>query len=104
MPRPRERVRLEDGLKLDLNKLLRDGFAKRGELRGGLIHWRRIPSGEIVSLGIIEADLSSGPFGWLTLKLGGVEQKIPLQAASRHSGGAQWYFVCPATGRDASVL
>ena len=33
MARWRERVRLEDGLKLDLNKLVRAGLAKRGEER-----------------------------------------------------------------------
>jgi hypothetical protein len=104
MPRWRERVRREDGLKLDLNKLMRDGFAKRGEFRRGLIHWCRIPSGEIVASGIIEADLSSGPFGWLMLKLGRIDQKIQLRAVSRHFGGAQWYFICPAAGRKVSVL
>jgi hypothetical protein len=32
MPRPRQRVRLESGLKLDLNKLMRNGFAKPGAM------------------------------------------------------------------------
>jgi hypothetical protein len=106
MPRPRQRVRLEDGLKLDLimNKLIRDGFAKWGELRRGLIHWRRIRSGEIVSLGIIEANLLSEPFGWLTLEIGSLVQRIQLCAEWRHFGGVQWYFMCPASGRKASVL
>jgi hypothetical protein len=104
MPRGRERIRLEDGLKLDLNKLMRDGFAKRGEFRRRLIDWHRIPSGEIVALGTIETDLSSEPFGWLALKLGRVDQRIQLGAVPRHFGGAQWYFMCPATGGDVSVL
>ena len=30
MARPRKRVRLEDGLKLDVNKLVRQGFWPRG--------------------------------------------------------------------------
>ena len=30
MPRPRERVCLQDGLKLDLNRLAHKGFVKRG--------------------------------------------------------------------------
>ena len=30
MPRPRERVCLQDGLKLDLNRLARQGFVRRG--------------------------------------------------------------------------
>jgi hypothetical protein len=36
MPRPRERVCLQDGLKLDLNSLARDGFVKFGSSIG----WR----------------------------------------------------------------
>jgi hypothetical protein len=38
---------LEDGLKLDLNRLFRDGFAKRDEVRRGLISSRRVQSGDI---------------------------------------------------------
>jgi len=41
MPRPRQRVRLESGLKLDLNKLLRDAQVKRGQLGRGTYSWRR---------------------------------------------------------------
>jgi hypothetical protein len=40
MPRPRERVCLQDGLKLDLNRLARQGFVRSGAnigLRG--IRW-----------------------------------------------------------------
>jgi hypothetical protein len=33
MPRPRERICLQDGLKLDLTRLARKGFIKRGEHR-----------------------------------------------------------------------
>ena len=32
MARPRQRVRLEDGLKLDLNKLLREGLGPPGRI------------------------------------------------------------------------
>ena len=39
MARWLERVRLEDGLKLDLNKLLRDGFGKTDEWRRRSIQW-----------------------------------------------------------------
>ncbi len=42
--------------------------------------------------------------GWLTIRLGGVEQSISLVARSRHFGGRQWYFVCPVTDKLASVL
>lgn len=104
MPRPRERVRLENGLKLNVNKLMRDGCAKSGELRRRSISWTRIPSGEVVARGWIEIDLRSEPFGWLELELGKIKQKIQLRAVSRNFGGCQWYLMCPQTGKDASVL
>ena len=40
----------------------------------------------------------------MRLVVGAVEQSIDLVAAPRHFGGLQWHFVCPMTGRRASVL
>jgi hypothetical protein len=104
MPRSRYRVRLEDGLKLDLNHLFRDGFAKRGEVRRRFIFWHRVSFGDVVASGFIETDVRDEPFGWITLDLGKVQQRIQLHAVSRHFGGTQWYFLCPAAGGHASVL
>lgn len=70
MARGRCRVRLEGGLKLDLNKLFREGMAKRGELRSDLITWCKIPSGDLVEFGLIETDFRTEPFGWITVNLG----------------------------------
>ena len=43
MPRPRERVCLQDGLKLDLNRLARQGFVRRGANIGGRgIKWTQL--------------------------------------------------------------
>jgi hypothetical protein len=40
MPRQRQRVRLEDSLKLDLNKLVRRGFVQPGGMTGPVgIRW-----------------------------------------------------------------
>ena len=58
MPRPRERVCLQDGLKLDLNRLARKGFVRRGAnigIRG--ITWTHSYWGEIAT-GTISADMS----------------------------------------------
>ena len=50
MPRPRERVCLQDGLKLNLNRLARNGFIRRGARSGPMgIRWHvacRVPSPE----------------------------------------------------------
>jgi hypothetical protein len=103
MPRSRSRVCLQDGLKLDLNRLTRKGFIRRGcycGVRG--IKWTNSYWGEVASA-LICADLSSPPSGWLKLE-GGLNQVILLAAQPRRYGGHQWYFVCPVTGRLASLL
>ena len=104
MPRPRQRVCLQDGLKLDLNRLARNGFVQRGANIGARgIGWTHSYWGKIAS-GTISADMSGLNRGWLRIQLGGLNQWIELIARPRHFGGHQWYFVCPATNRLASVL
>jgi hypothetical protein len=104
MPRSRSRVCLQDGLKLDLNRLTRRGFVQRG-CYGGVrgIKWTHSYWGEVASA-LISADLSDPSSGWLRLQGGGLDQMISLATQPRRFGGHQWYFVCPVTGRLASVL
>jgi hypothetical protein len=97
MSRFRQRVRLEDGLKLDLNWLIRERLARPGVKCNCAIGWR----GET---GRLTVDLTGVQQGWLRLELGTLDQWIDLDPAPRHSGGRQWYFVCPVTQRRASVL
>jgi len=103
MPRPRERVCLQDGLKLDLNRLSRKGFIKPGSIGACGIAWTHSYWGQIAS-GIISADMSGQIEGWLRIQLGSLDQRIILVARDRHFGGEQWYFVCPVMNRRASVL
>jgi hypothetical protein len=104
MPRDRSRACLNDGLKLDLNRLARRGFVRRGALSGRHgIAWNHSYWGELAS-GVISADMSGERAGWLRLELGGSLHVFELAARGRHFGGRQWYFVCPSTGRLASVL
>ena len=104
MARWRERVRLEDGLKLDLNKLLRDGFGKTGQRRWRSIQWSYVRSGEVIASGSLEMDLREDEDARAGLRLGKLDQFIRLVREPRRFGGGQWYFVCPTTGRLASVL
>jgi hypothetical protein len=46
MPRPRHRVRLEDGLNLDLNRLIRQNLVRPGAAWGSTILWSYRYSGE----------------------------------------------------------
>jgi hypothetical protein len=74
MSRPRERVCLQDGLKLDLNRLARRGFIKPGGnigLRG--ITWTHSYWGDVAT-GTISADMSGKGEGWFRIQLGGLDQ------------------------------
>src|ERR1700704_6037848 len=104
MGKDRVRVCLQDGLKLDLNRLARNGIVRRGAnigMRG--IRWTHSYWGDIAS-GFISADLTGEWNGWFRVQLGNLDQRINLSSRQRYFGGRQWYFVCPATGQLASVL
>jgi hypothetical protein len=82
MSRPRERVCLQDGLKLDLNRLARKGFIKHGTnigVRG--ITWTHSYWDEIAT-GFITADMSGNDEGWFRIQLGSLDQRITLVARS----------------------
>ena len=84
MPRPRERVCLQDGLKLDLNRLARQGFVRRGTNIGGRgIKWTHSYWGEIAT-GTISADMSGPNEGWFRIQLGSLDQRIVLVRRPRH--------------------
>jgi hypothetical protein len=104
MARDRQRVRLEDGLKLDLNRLIRQHVVRPGALRRSTIRWSHRFSDEEVASGRLSADVTRDGRGWLRIELGGLDQRIDLVGHPRHYGGHQWYFLCPQTGRRASVL
>jgi hypothetical protein len=104
MARWRQRVRLEDGLKLDLNRLIRQNLVRPGAAWGSTIRWNYRYSGGEVSSGSIKADMTYERRGWLQIVVGGVVQTIDLVSAPRHFGGRQWYFLCPRTIRRVSTL
>src|SRR5262245_57241222 len=103
MGRSAWRVRLENGLKLDLNRLTRAGFVRPGTISlptgitrtdsywglGGAVFW---------------ADMRGPIEGEFQISMGDLDQRIGLVQLQRHFGGGQWYFVCPITNRRASVL
>ena len=103
MARPRIRIPLEDGLKLDLNKL-RVQAVLQGETIQRIICWDPRYSGDARRFGLLIWSFSSASCGSIRLRLGALKQSIDLVALPRHFGGVQWYFVCPMTGRRASVL
>ena len=104
MPRSRQRITLESGLKLDLNKLRRQGLIRPGEKCGVVIRWTNTYTGEEIAQGVITSNMEGKYEGWLRIQLGGLDQTITLVPKPRHFGGHQWYFVCPVMNRYVSVL
>jgi hypothetical protein len=104
MPQSRKRACLQEGLKLDLNWLARNGFIQRGAKTGPrAIRWTHWHWGEIAT-GIVSADMSGQSEGWLRVQLSNLNQTIVLISRPRHFGGGQWYFNCPTMNRPVSVL
>lgn len=104
MSRPRKRVRLQDGLWLDLNKLLREGLGQPGKIPWPVeIRWVPTRSGEIAKESITIRK-EGEERGFLRIVLGNIDQRLELVSQLRHFGGRQWYFQCPVTGRKCSVV
>jgi hypothetical protein len=105
MPKPRQRACLQDGLRLDLNKLARQGLVRPGASVGPhLIRWTYTHTGEEIASGLITANMEGQYEGWLRIQIGSLDQRIILVPRARHFGGHQWYFVCPVMNRWSSIL
>jgi hypothetical protein len=104
MPRQRQRLCLQDGLRLDIRWLARRRLIAPGSATGPhAIRWVN-SDGEVIASGWISADLRSDIEGLLHIQIGELDQTITLVPLPRHLGGRQWFFVCPVTNYRASVL
>jgi hypothetical protein len=103
MARPRKRTQLEDGVKLDVNKL-RVQAASQGEPTKRVVCYYPRYSHDARRFGLLVWRFSSATRGSMGLLLDSLDQLIDLVALPRHFGGLQWHFMCPMTGRRASVL
>jgi hypothetical protein len=104
VPRPRQRVCLEAGLKLDLNRLVRQGCVAPGACSTFRIVWANNYIGEEVACAQFAAHMISAHEGRLRIQMGDTEQTILLVPRPRRFGGHQWYFICPVMNCSASVL
>jgi hypothetical protein len=104
MARPRQRVRLQDGLWLDLNKLLREGLGPPGKIPWPVeIRWTSSRSGEIAKASLTIRKEGEDR-GYLRIMMGELDQRLELIAQPRHFGGQHWYFRCPVTSYKCSVV
>jgi hypothetical protein len=105
MARPRKRVRLEEGLKLDVNKLVRGGLLPRGsEPLTFSTSWTSNRQGVIASAFSTIQKESDDRGSFRVTIVGKTQQRLELVACPRHFGGQQWYFKCPVTGKNCSVV
>jgi hypothetical protein len=105
MARPRQRVRLEDGLNLDLNEYVREGFWPRGhEPKIISTQWTSNWHGVIASALITIRTEAEDRGSLRIVVIGKLDQRINLIAQPRHFGGRQWYFLCPVSGKKCSVV
>jgi hypothetical protein len=104
MPRPLQRACLEAGLKLDLNRLMRQGCVVPGAYSTFRTRWTNNYTGEETASADFTADMTSRHEGRLDIKMDDRQQTIFLVPRPRPFGGSQWYFVCPVMNRCCSVL
>ncbi len=103
--RSRQRACLQEGLRLDLNRLARSGFVSRGCKNGPkAIQWTNTYTGEIIAAALLTADLRDPATGSFRIQIGKSQQVFDLAFCPRHFGGGQWYFICPRTGRLCSAV
>ena len=102
------RSTVEDGLTLDMNKLVRERNIRPGGWCSGTLRWRRVPSGEEVASIGYEANLIGPVDAWMRLsyRVNGEpqDQRITLEATQPNYGGRRWWFRCPATGDRVAKL
>jgi hypothetical protein len=97
MPRPTSRARLEYGLKLDINRAIRDGLVSPGAHTRATLQWQGYDW-------IITADMAGTARGYVRVQTGELDERIELVARARHFGGRQWFFVCPYLRQRCTVL
>jgi hypothetical protein len=103
MPRGRERVCLEHGLKLNINELAREGLLQPRARAFCTYSWTNSHTGELTARAQIITQIQTERRGWFRIQMEDLDQWIDLVAEPRHFGGRQWYFKCPCTPQ-CSVL
>src|SRR5262249_35153906 len=105
MSRPRQRACLHDGLKLDLNKLIRRGTVQPGWKAGHTSSSGPMTTaGGPIASGYITADMTGSERGWFRFQGDDRDEWTDLVACKRHFGGRQWYLRSVAIGRRARAI
>ena len=102
----------DDGLTLNLAKLLRDRLLRPGQDLGGSLVWRNTrTSKQVGSIGY-QASLGdeagrlrlSYTTTWASGEKHASDYEVELTTTSQPFGGERWWFICPRTGRRVAKL
>jgi len=106
--------RLDSGLRLDINKLVRDKLVGLNKRHTGNLTWNIVGTGEPVASAGYETNTLNPDDMWLRLHytltpcFGGEPEKkdykIRLVTTQPKYGGKRVWFICPITHRRTSVL
>lgn len=99
MGRVRYRATLEQGPRIDINTLIREGRIKPGELKGFTVTYF---DGAKVTLAADMRPERTSPL--VVIACEGGRQEIALLSIPVHFGGVKWFFRCPKTFQRVSVL
>jgi hypothetical protein len=109
MPRHMQRIPLQAGLQLNVNRLISEGFIQPGKVTKPSVFYWLDDEGDERASARIEANLTNpsandARYGTMRIHANQIDQTVRLVDCPRHFGGRQWYFVCPAQNRCVSVL
>lgn len=106
--------KLDEGLKLDINRMKRQGQIRHSCYCSGDIQWTYTNTGEYASSLGYESNLMDEGNMWLRLKYSHtpwwseeaekVDYTIKIASTHPNYGGRRLWFICPITGRRAAVL
>lgn len=99
---------VEQGLTLDLGRMMRLGMVVPGCCSSNVLHWTREADGRrVASLGY-EANLIDPDGSWMRLKYNHndvpKDYTLPLTTTVPNYGGLRWWFMCPLTGDRVAKL
>lgn len=106
------RPTVEDGLTLNLAKLLRDGSFQPGQTVSGSLTWTNTYTGERVSslgyLASLGSEQGRVRLFYTTTRWTGEKHSsdywVSLETTPQPFGGRRWWFVCPHTGCHVAKL
>jgi hypothetical protein len=107
------RPTVEDSLTLNLPRLFKTGWLKRGASTSGTLRWSYVNTGEETASMGFEAHLGEGA-GYVRLYWTSTdrrsgekrqcENRITLTTRPQPFGGRRWFFICPGSGKCAAKL